>query len=190
MSKFPVIIFSLLSVSIGFANSIHPLMHVESLPHLSNYKTVSQAAPVMQNHADFTGRWLGTCQAEGQESRGEKEFLEIQNNRDWIQVCSEDTCEAYNIGKDNSQHQVLGDMSYVEHANLTWSTDTSLLMNLVAVYSRSINGEYFISSLAGRSILTLKEDKLVVQHEYYDFDGTEKVDQSKFVCELVRQPIA
>lgn len=81
-------------------------------------------------------------------------------------------------------------MSAVEHVNLIWATNTSLLINRVAVFSSFINGDYFVSSLAGRAIFTLQEDKLVVQHEYYDFHGAEEVEQSKFFCEFVRQPTA
>lgn len=67
---------------------MHPSMNVEKLFNRSDYKSISQVSPVVQNYPDFTGQWLGGCRADGQEQHAGKEFIEIKNNRDWIQKCA------------------------------------------------------------------------------------------------------
>jgi len=197
MSKsFFVVIFSLLSLSEAFATPLQHLMHVERPPHAPEYKSLSQSVLTTQNYTDFTGQWSGICRADEEEQSDrkkqgdEKESLDIKNNRDWIQICYKGECDDYDVGKDISQHEMLGEGFFVEHDIFSWSSATSLAFNFVAVFNDALpSGKHAVSSMSGRSTFTLKEDKLIVQHEISEFDHAEEATQSKFVCELVRQPI-
>ncbi|MDF1684842.1 MAG: hypothetical protein P1U36_09355 [Legionellaceae bacterium] len=184
-----VVVFGLLPISLTFATPLQHLMHVEKPLHSSKNELLSQSALSTQNYADFTGIWSGMCHADGEAQGGWEGVLDIKNDQGWIQLCDQGRCDDYAIGKNISTREVQGESFFVEHHIFSWSSITSLSFNFVAISDDVVSsGKHAVSSISGRSTFTLKDGKLSIQHEVFEFDYAEEANQSKFICELVRQP--
>ncbi len=198
-------IFSLFATSLAFANPLASLIQAEKPSHAPRNASLSEPALNTQNYTDFTGEWSGACQTNDDENPGaetgaekrqpdkhKQSSINIKNNQDWIQVCIKNKCSDYEIGKDVSQYQEMqGGAFFAEHLLLNWSNDARLLINTIDIYSDTFdNNERSVFSMLGRSIFSLKEDKLTIQHEIHEFEDAEDATQNKFVCELKRQPTA